>query len=199
MRYLANFGGPLVLAIFVTALGAGSAGAQDNAATIASRIGNRVSVRAVDSEGSVGYGESIAVVEAPIDDVMEVVLDYANYAEFMPHFTQSRILSARGASAMVYMQASAFHDTITLWANMRLRKRPNRGDTQVVEGTMTSGNIDTFTATWEVTPIDEGRTLVRFRLLIDPDMPFPSGVITDENVRNARRVLTAFRERVTRS
>jgi hypothetical protein len=30
-------------------------------------------------------------------------------------------------------------------------------------------------------------------------MPFPSGVMTDENVRNARRVLTAFRSRVQRS
>jgi ribosome-associated toxin RatA of RatAB toxin-antitoxin module len=187
----------LAIAVLLTVLGASTAAAQDNAASIASRIGNRVSVRAVDSDGSVGYGESTAVVDAPIDDVMAVVLDYGNYAEFMPHFTQSRVLSARGSSAMVYMQASAFHDTITLWANMRLRKRPNRGDTQVVEGSMTRGNLDTFTATWEVTPIDDGRTLVRFRLLIDPDMPFPSGVITDENVRNARRVMTNFRARVT--
>jgi ribosome-associated toxin RatA of RatAB toxin-antitoxin module len=189
----------LAIAVLLTALGASTAAAQDSAATIASRIGNRVSVRAVDSDGSVGYGESTAVVDAPIDDVMAVVLDYGNYAEFMPHFTQSRVLSARGSSAMVYMQASAFHDTITLWANMRLRKRPNRGDTQIVEGSMTRGNLDTFTATWEVTPLDEGRTLVRFRLLIDPDMPFPSGVITDENVRNARRVMTNFRARVTGS
>ncbi len=189
----------LAIAVLLTGLCSSTAFAQESAASIAQRIGDRVAARAVDSEGSVGYGMSTAVVDAPIDEVMAVVLDYGNYAEFMPHFTQSRVLSERGESAMVYMQASAFHDTITLWANMRLRKRPNRGRTQIVEGSMTRGNLDTFTARWEVTPIDDDRTLVQFRLLIDPDMPFPSGVITDENVRNARRVVTAFRERVTRS
>jgi ribosome-associated toxin RatA of RatAB toxin-antitoxin module len=194
MRHLAF---TLVLTTGLSALPA--AAQEDSAAATAERLGDRVVARAVDSDGSVGFGQSTAVVQAPIDDVMAVVLDYGSYSEFMPHFTQSRVLSERGTSAMVYMQASAFHDTITLWANMRLRKRPDRGATQVVEGTMSSGNLETFTAIWEVTPIDDDRTLVQFRLLIEPDMPFPSGVMTDENVRNARRVLTAFRSRVRRS
>jgi len=188
----------LAIAILLVSGFSTTAAAQETAAATAERLGSQVAARAVDGDDGVGAGMSTAVVEAPIDDVMEVVLDYGNYAEFMPHFTQSRVLSARGSSAMVYMQASAFHDTITLWANMSLRERPSRGTTKIVEGRMTSGNLETFIARWEVTPIDDGRTLVQFRLLIDPDLPFPSGVVTDENVRNARRVLTAFRGRVSR-
>lgn len=183
----------LVLATMLLGAFATSATAQEAADTTAQRIGNRVAARSVDSDQSVGYGQATAVIDAPIDDVLAVVLDYGNYKDFMPHFTQSRVLSARGSSALVYMQVSAFHDTITLWANMRLRKRANIGDTQVVEGTMTSGNLDSFVARFEVTPLENGKTLVLFRLLIAPDLPFPSGIMTDENVRNARRVVTALR------
>ncbi|MBW2465394.1 MAG: hypothetical protein JRH11_27350 [Deltaproteobacteria bacterium] len=183
----------LVLATMLLGAFATSATAQEAADTTAQRIGDRVAARSVDSDQSVGYGQATAVIDAPIDDVLAVVLDYGNYKDFMPHFTQSRVLSARGTSALVYMQVSAFHDTITLWANMRLRKRANVGDTQVVEGTMTSGNLDSFIARFEVTPLENGKTLVLFRLLIAPDLPFPSGIMTDENVRNARRVVTALR------
>ncbi len=183
----------LVLATMLLGAFATSAAAQETADTTAQRLGNRVAARSVDSDQSVGFGQATVVIDAPIDDVLAVVLDYGNYKDFMPHFTQSRVLSARGTSALVYMQVSAFHDTITLWANMRLRKRANIGDTQVVEGTMTSGNLDSFIARFEVTPLENGKTLVLFRLLIAPDLPFPSGIMTDENVRNARRVVTALR------
>lgn len=188
----------LVLATLLIGTFAAPATAQQNADLTARRIGDRVASRAVDSDQSVGYGQAMAVIDAPIDDVLAVVLDYGNYADFMPHFTQSRVLSARGTSAMVYMQAAAFHDTITLWANMNLRKRANVGDTQIVEGTMTSGNLETFIARFEVTPLEDGKTLMLFRLLIAPDLPFPSGIMTDENVRNARRVVTALRGRMSR-
>lgn len=188
----------LALATILLGCFAASASAQESAAATAQRLGDRVSAEAVDSDQSVGYGQATAVIDAPIDDVLAVVLDYGNYTDFMPHFTQSRVLSARGTSAIVYLQASAFHDTITLWANMRLRKRANEGQTQVVEGTMTDGNLDTFIARFEVTPLEDGKTLMVFRLLIAPDLPFPSGIMTDENVRNARRVVTALRSRVGR-
>jgi ribosome-associated toxin RatA of RatAB toxin-antitoxin module len=166
--------------------------------THASAQSSRVRAQAVDSEGSVGYGQATVVVPVPAERVREAILDYGAYAEFMPHFTQSRVLSSRGSSALVYMQASAFHDTITLWANMRIRELRPRGDTEIVEARMTDGNLEEFTARWEMTPLDDGATRIRFRLLIEPDLPFPSGVITDENVRNARRVVTALRARLVR-
>jgi hypothetical protein len=94
------------------------------------------------------------------------------------------------------MQASAFRDAVTLWVNLRIRERPSANQTRIIEGVMTDGNVSAFRARWELTPIDDHKTIVRFQLLIDPDLPFPSAVVTDENVRNARRVIAAVRERV---
>jgi adenine deaminase len=57
---------------------------------------------------------------------------------------------------------------------------------------MTKGNMDHFEAVWEVTPV-AGGTLVAFQLMVDPDLPLPSGLISDENQKSARKALRALR------
>ena len=82
------------------------------------------------------------------------------------------------------------------WAQLRIRPRPNRGDTRIIEATMTEGNVDLFHALWEVTPIDATHTAVEFRILVEPDLPLPASVFTGENVKAARRTIRALRRRV---
>ncbi len=164
---------------------------------IATRLGQEVSAVSVDSSGDVGWGRATAVVDASVDDVMRVVTDYASYHEFLPHFTQSRVLSSRGQNALVYIEASVVQDTTTLWANARIFARANQGETRIIEARMVRGNMEKFAARWEVTPVDGGqRCLVRFDLLVEPDLPLPDSVLTDENVKAARRTVRALRQRV---
>jgi ribosome-associated toxin RatA of RatAB toxin-antitoxin module len=171
--------------------------AQDSPETVAARVGTNVESVPGSGEG-VRSGRATAVIEAPFDRVVAAITDYGSYSEFMPHFRQSRVLSSRGQSALVYMQAAAFHDTVVLWANLRIRPRRSIGTTQVFEGRMVEGNLDQFTARWEISPLEDGqKALVVFELLIDPDLPFPTSIVTDENVRNAQRVLRALRARLT--
>jgi ribosome-associated toxin RatA of RatAB toxin-antitoxin module len=175
-----------------------TASAQTNAIREAERLGDRLETSTTPSNGSVEWGVALAVVEAPTDVVMRIVTDYARYQEFLPHFRRSRVLSRRGNNALVYMQASVIRNTTTLWAQMRVYQRRPRGETRIIEGRMTEGNMDQFAARWEVTPLDGGqRTLVRFRIIVDPDLPFPSSVFTSENIKAARKTLQALRERVS--
>jgi ribosome-associated toxin RatA of RatAB toxin-antitoxin module len=148
------------------------------------------------SGNGVDYGIATVVVDAPVDDVMGVITDYANYATFMPNFERSRVLSRRGQNALVYVQASALRGSLTVWAQMRIYARRPQGETRIIEGRMTDGNLEQFTARWEVTPIDERRTEVRFRILFVPDLPFPDSVVTTENVRAARRTLQGLQRRL---
>jgi ribosome-associated toxin RatA of RatAB toxin-antitoxin module len=187
----------LLAALAVFALLPLTASAQTNAIREAERLGDRLETSTSPSNGSVEWGVALAVVDAPTDVVMRIVTDYARYQEFLPHFRRSRVLSRRGNNALVYMQASVIRNTTTLWAQMRVYQRRPRGQTQIVEGRMTEGNMDQFAARWEVTPLDGGqRTLVRFRIIVDPDLPFPSSVFTNENIKAARKTLQALRERV---
>jgi ribosome-associated toxin RatA of RatAB toxin-antitoxin module len=148
------------------------------------------------SGNGVDYGVATVVVDSPVGDVMGVITDYANYSTFMPNFERSRVLSRRGQNALVYVQASALRGSLTVWAQMRIFARRPHGETQIIEGRMTDGNLEQFTARWEVTPLDEHRTEVKFRILFVPDLPFPDSVVTTENVRAARRTLQGLQRRL---
>jgi len=59
------------------------------------------------------------------------------------------------------------------------------------------GNIDAFSASWALTPVDGGaRTEVDFKIFVDPDIPLPSSIFSRENERAAGRTLRALRTRV---
>ena len=152
-------------------------------------------------EGSnISWGRAVAVMDQPIAEVLPVVVDYANYVHFMPNFTKSKVLAQRGNRAMVYMEVSVASGAFTLWGQLKLSESPAEGDTRVIEARLLDGNLDAFSATWRLTPVDGGaRTEVEFKLYVDPDIPLPSSVFSRENERAAGNTVRALRSRVVKT
>lgn len=152
----------------------------------------------IPEEGSsISWGQAVIVVDKPVEEVLPIVRDYANYVQFMPNFTKSRVLAQRGSRAMVYMEVSVAKGAITLWGQLSLAERPSDGDTYVVEARLMEGNVDAFNARFTLTPVDGGeRTQVDFKIYVDPDIPLPSSVFSRENERAAGRTVRALRTRV---
>lgn len=147
---------------------------------------------------SISWGQAVIVVDNPIDEVLPIVRDYANYVDFMPNFTKSKVLAQRGTRAMVYMEVSVARGAITLYGQLNLAERPQNGDVRVVEARLLEGNIDAFSARFTLTPVDGGtRTEIDFRIYVDPDIPLPSAVFSRENERAAGRTVRALRARVS--
>jgi hypothetical protein len=84
---------------------------------------------------SISWGHATAVMDQPIDEVLPVVVDYANYVHFMPNFTKSKVLAQRGNRAMVYMEVSVASGTFTLWGQLKLSESPAEGETRVIAWT----------------------------------------------------------------
>ncbi|MEM6961437.1 MAG: SRPBCC family protein [Myxococcota bacterium] len=170
-----------------------------DASSIARRLGGEIQASAVDHpEFDVSWGKAIGVVDAPFEDVLSTVRGYQDYREFLPHFHESRVLAQRGDRARVYLEAGIIHNTVTLWAQMEMDRVASRGQTQIIEARMLDGNMERFLARWEVAPLDGGqRALVAFQLLVDPDLPLPASIFTEENVSSARRTIRALRRRLT--
>jgi ribosome-associated toxin RatA of RatAB toxin-antitoxin module len=143
---------------------------------------------------SVRWGRAIGIVDAPLADVLAVVENYAGYQTFMPHFKVSKVLSQRGTSALVYMQASLARNTMNLWAQMKISPKASEGETRIIEGRMVDGNMDAMIARWEVTPIDANRTLVAFQLLMDPKLPLPDSFVSSENEIATKKTIKALRQ-----
>ena len=63
--------------------------------------------------------------------MLPIVRDYANYAQFMPNFTKSRVLAQRGSRAMLYMEVSVAKGALTLWGQLNLAERPQEGESRI--------------------------------------------------------------------
>lgn len=162
----------------------------------AAQLGDRLDLATIATNTGIDWGRGEAVINAPFETVRAIVNDYGRYQDFLPNFRVSRVLSRRGQNALVYMQASVIRNTTTLWAQLRIFARRPQGATQVVEARMTEGNMERFQARWELTPIDGGRrTLVSFQILVEPDLPLPDSLFTEENQKAARKTIQALRRR----
>jgi ribosome-associated toxin RatA of RatAB toxin-antitoxin module len=152
----------------------------------------------IPEQGSeIAGGHAVIVVDKSVDEVVPIVLDYANYVRFMPNFTKSRVLAQRGSRAMVYMEVSVAKGMYTLYGQLNLAERPQDGAVRVVEGRLLEGNIDAFNATFTLTPVDDGaRTEIDFKIYVDPALPLPSSVFSRENERAAGRTVRALRARL---
>jgi len=146
---------------------------------------------------NISCGHAVGVIDKPIGQVFPVVVDYANYHHFMPNFTKSKVLAQRGNRAMVYIEVSVASGTFTLWGQFKLSEAPPEGETRVIEARLLEGNMDAFSASWRLTPVDDGaRTEVDFKLYVDPNMPLPSSVFSRENERAAGNTIRALRNRI---
>lgn len=145
---------------------------------------------------NVRWGRAEALVDAKYEDVLRVIENYGGYKGFMPNFQSSKVLSQRGASALVYVQVSVMGGASKIWAELKLKPKKGTGTTRVIEGKMLKGNVKHFGARWEITPHESGKTLVAFSLLVDPDLPMPSKMISAENQKSARKTIRALREQL---
>lgn len=149
---------------------------------------------------NIATGRAVIVVDRPLEEVLPIVLDYANYVHFMPNFTKSKVLAQRGSRAMVYMEVSVAKGMYTLYGQLNLAEGPRDGSSRVVEGRLVDGNIDAFDASFTLTPTEDGAgTEIDFQIFVDPDLPLPSSVFSRENERAAGRAVRALRARVAQT
>lgn len=150
--------------------------------------------------GGVDWGVAEGVIDARPADVVAILRDYGRYAGLFPHFEKSRVLSQRGADAIVYLEANILFGATTLWGQVRMSATSPAPTTDVIEAKMMrgKGNMAQLLARWEVTPVDEGRrSKVAFQLLVDPDLPVPNSVVSREMKNSAGMAFRALRKRVS--
>ena len=179
----------MVAAVWTTGLVSSDAAANESGAVRTAQL---------EQEGSnIAWGQAIAVVDKPIEELLPVLLDYGSYAQFMPNFTRSKVLAQRGTRAQVYMEVSVAKGTITLWGQLNIAERQEAREAHIIEAHLLEGNIDAFNARWKLTPEDDGaRTHVEFNIYVDPDIPLPSSIFSRENERAAAKAVRALRARV---
>jgi ribosome-associated toxin RatA of RatAB toxin-antitoxin module len=140
-------------------------------------------------------GSSIRIhVQAPLATARSVATDYGHYSQF-PRFQKSRVVAKKDGKTDVYLQLGILHGAATVWALVRFEPPVKEGNGERIEGRMVEGNVDDLRATWHLTPADDGGTVVKCELLVEPKLHLPGSVVTPELEYAADQAATSVRDR----
>ncbi len=94
-------------------------------------------------------GKVIGVVDAPVEDVWKVVVDYPTYKEYMPLVWESEIVKSQGNKADIRLQYEVKPIPVKYWTILRMSHNPQlfHIDWQQVEGNLK----DTY-GSWDLAP-----------------------------------------------
>lgn len=149
----------MILRIALVALWAASALAAED-----------VSVEAVRRDAAVEV-TARATLDVPYAVVWSTLTDYNRLGEFIPGMQRSRVVEQRGHAAVVEQVGEArflfftFPIEVTLLSTSR---PPNAIDVRVLKG-----NLRRLDGGYRIEPAGEGRILLRWQGLVEPDVMLP--------------------------
>jgi hypothetical protein len=145
---------------------------------------------------SIRAGGGRTMVNAPIDVVRRVVVDYGHYADFIPRFQKSQVLGPKNGGTAVFLRVPILHGVATIYAVTRFDPPKAVADEELVEGSLDGqSNVDQLHAVWHMKRIDDKHTLLRLEMLIVPKFPVPGSVVTGELEFAADQAVSGTRDR----
>ena len=177
----------------------GAARAEDEEADKLAARGKALRYDAQSSEASaskIGWGGAAILVNAPIGQVRQVVTDYRHYEKFIKPFDSSKLISKKDGVSEVYFQVPVMHGAAKIWAVVKIGAPEKDGDGEKIVARYVKGNVDDFVAVWRLRPTEDGRTVLKLELLVDPKLPLPNSMVTGELKYAADKAVTAVRDRV---
>ena len=125
---LRNLAASVLTVLAVSAIGA-PAHADDEADKLSARgKALRYSVKTVEPANSIETGGAAIMVNAPIDQVRQIVTDYRHYAQFIKPFEQSKLVSKKDGVSEVYFEVPVMHGAVKIWAVVKIGKPVKDGD-----------------------------------------------------------------------
>lgn len=138
-------------------------------------------------------GAARALAYAPSDALTSVVTDYARYSKFITQFRNARVVGRAATHTDVYLEVPILGGFSTIWAIVRFDAPVADGAQRVVRGRLLRGNVKRLDATWRIQAIEDQRSVLTLELLIVPDLPAPSSVVSAELRKAAGKAVNAAR------
>jgi len=121
-------------------------------------------------KGKVRWGRAEMFVNAPVAKVKAAVLDYGNYATFIPRFQKAKLLKKDGLAADVYLQIPILKGASTIWALEHFNPPVADGKWEMVTATMLKSNVEDVQAVWRYRAVDDKHSIVSLDFYIATKM-----------------------------
>jgi ribosome-associated toxin RatA of RatAB toxin-antitoxin module len=177
----------LSTAVFVCA---GLAVARSDAAPVTRNV-ERFMVKVPNSKLDAGAARTLA--HAPSEMLRSVVTDYARYSSIITRFRNARVVGRSGGRTDVYLEVPILNGLSTIWAVVRFEAPEEKGKQQIIRGRLVRGNVKRLDATWRIDKVDEQKSILSLELLMVPNLPAPTSVVSAELRKAAGRAVNAAR------
>jgi len=145
-------------------------------------------------KNSIDTGGAAIYVNAPIDVVRRIVMDFRNYEKTIKSFKQSKLLSRNKGVSEVYLEVPILHGAATVWVVALIGQPVIEGNEEKITARMLRGNVDDFRAVWRLRAVDADHTIVKLELLVDPSLPAPASLVTPELCTASDNAVTGVRK-----
>jgi ribosome-associated toxin RatA of RatAB toxin-antitoxin module len=169
---------------------AGVAAPRSDAAPVARNV-ERFTVRVPNSGLEAGAARALA--HAPTEGLRSVVTDYTRYSSIITQFKNARVVGRSGGRTDVYLEVPILSGFSTIWAVVRFDAPAAEGNQHVIRGRLVKGNVKRLDATWRIEKVDERKSVLSLELLMVPNLPAPTSVVTAELRKAAGKAVNAAR------
>ena len=147
-------------------------------------------------------GRSTVTVNAPIQRVRDVVLAFAQYSKFMPHYVASKVLGrAPSGGREVYLEVEAMSGVIKFWAELELPPMPvtNPDGSELYETKFIKGNVSAFDAAWRLRKASAATTELTLEVYLEPKLSLPGSALNHENLKGSAEGVVAMKLRAEKA
>ncbi len=168
-------------ALLVLAAGTPRADLPDVAFTEAERArlaqGEAVVARREPADGKGVSAQASMILEGTPDEVWAVVDDCAHFKDFMPHTKSSEERLREPGHSICRVEVSLPFPMHDLWSETDIREVHVEGGARRRLMTLREGTYRKFHAAWDLIPQGTTRTLVVYRLEVDPQSSVPDALL----------------------
>ena len=147
------------------------------------------------------HHRAVGIIDFPAESVFRVVTSYDRYSEYMPRVLASHVVSQSEGHALVSMEAMLPWPLANVWVFARYQTDGFQDDMDRqayrVRFTMLRGNMLRYEGLLLLEPYGEGRTMVTYELLAEPDTRMPKSWVQRAIARGASNFVHVLRTRVT--
>jgi ribosome-associated toxin RatA of RatAB toxin-antitoxin module len=140
-----------------------------------------------------GTVTATVLINAPAERIWQVMVDCADIPSFVPGVEDCQVLDSGENWEIIR------HDVKWVWFFPRLSYvfRAQYQPIRKIDFTRIDGDLRDMQGSWRLIPVgDGGRTLVRYRVYLDPGFWVPQWLVRNSLKKDLPQVLTALRTKV---
>lgn len=144
---------------------------------------------------SLGRIRATVMVRTAVERVRSVILDFANYPDFIPNYKSAKVLATTPEGAtQVHMEIDALSGMIHRWMKIEVSPPVSDGPRMSFGAKLLDGDVKAFSLRWELEKMLDG-TRLTLESFLDANLTLPSSFIDSGSAAGLKASILSIKAR----